>query len=98
VCWTLGDHNRDATKHCQADDRVYGLRTALSTLFADGTEILTGRALEHITKGGKKSAGALIARLYRSVLPIPTVATLTKFEDPEGNVVGAMRYEATPRT
>ena len=29
---------------------------------------------------------------------IPTVGTLTKFEDPEGNFGGAMRYEATPHT
>ncbi len=25
--------------------------------------------------------------------PIPTVGVLTKFKDPEGNLVGAMRYE-----
>jgi hypothetical protein len=30
--------------------------------------------------------------------PVPTVGVLTKFEDPEGNVVGAMRYEHEPRT
>lgn len=29
--------------------------------------------------------------------PIPTVGVLTKFKDPEGNIVGAMRYEHAPR-
>lgn len=29
---------------------------------------------------------------------IPTVGTLIKFDDTEGNGVGAMRYEQTPRT
>lgn len=37
-------------------------------------------------------------RIVMASAPIPTVGTLTKFEDPEGNVVGAMRYEATPHT
>ncbi len=30
--------------------------------------------------------------------PIPTVGVLTKFEDTEGNVVGAMAYERAPHT
>jgi hypothetical protein len=33
-----------------------------------------------------------------SKAPIPTVGVLTKFEDTEGNVLGAMAYEHRPRT
>jgi hypothetical protein len=30
--------------------------------------------------------------------PIPTVGVLTKFEDTEGNVLGAMAYDQPPHT
>jgi predicted enzyme related to lactoylglutathione lyase len=37
-------------------------------------------------------------RIIMSKAPIPTVGVLTKFTDPEGNIVGAMAYEHEPRT
>lgn len=50
--------------------------------------------LEAVTKA-VKAAGC---RIIFEKAPIPTVGVLTKFEDPEGNVVGAMAYETPPRT
>jgi predicted enzyme related to lactoylglutathione lyase len=37
-------------------------------------------------------------RIIMAHAPIPTVGVLTKFEDTEGNVVGAMAYERAPHT
>lgn len=37
-------------------------------------------------------------RIIMDRVPIPTVGVLTKFEDSEGNVLGAMAYEHPPRT
>ncbi|MEZ4587961.1 MAG: VOC family protein [Gemmatimonadales bacterium] len=37
-------------------------------------------------------------RVLMAKAPVPTVGLLTKFEDPEGNLVGAMAYERPPRT
>ena len=37
-------------------------------------------------------------RIIMEKAPVPTVGVLTKFYDPEGNVVGAMKYEGEPRT
>jgi predicted enzyme related to lactoylglutathione lyase len=37
-------------------------------------------------------------RILMEKAPIPTVGVLTKFEDTEGNVVGAMAYELEPHT
>ena len=37
-------------------------------------------------------------RILMERSPVPTVGILTKFEDPEGNVVGAMLYERRPHT
>jgi predicted enzyme related to lactoylglutathione lyase len=37
-------------------------------------------------------------RVLMNQVPVPTVGVLTKFVDPEGNVVGAMAYEQPPRT
>lgn len=37
-------------------------------------------------------------RILMAKAPIPTVGVLTKFEDPEGNVLGAMAYEHEPHT
>ena len=37
-------------------------------------------------------------RIIMEKAPIPTVGTLTKFEDTEGNVLGAMAYEQEPHT
>ena len=34
-------------------------------------------------------------RIIMESAPVPTVGVLTKFEDPEGNLVGAMRYGKT---
>jgi predicted enzyme related to lactoylglutathione lyase len=31
-------------------------------------------------------------------MPIPTVGTVIYFDDPEGNRVGAMKYDTPPRT
>jgi hypothetical protein len=36
-------------------------------------------------------------RVLFASAPVPTVGVLTKFEDPEGNVVNAMRFERLPR-
>lgn len=35
-------------------------------------------------------------RVIMAKAPVPTVGVLTKFEDTEGNVLGAMKYERTP--
>ena len=37
-------------------------------------------------------------RILMAKAPVPTVGVLTKFEDTEGNVVGAMAYEHEPNT
>ena len=37
-------------------------------------------------------------RIIMDRVPIPTVGVLTKFEDSEGNVLGAMAYEHPPQT
>ena len=37
-------------------------------------------------------------RIIMEKAPIPTVGVLTKFEDTEGNVLGAMAYEHEPHT
>jgi predicted enzyme related to lactoylglutathione lyase len=37
-------------------------------------------------------------RILMEKAPIPTVGVLTKFTDPEGNILGAMAYERTPNT
>ena len=39
---------------------------------------------------------ALGGRIVLEKAPIPTVGVLTKFEDTEGNIVGAMAYEREP--
>lgn len=40
------------------------------------------------------AAKAQGARIIFEKAPVPTVGVLTKFEDSEGNVVGAMKYDA----
>ena len=37
-------------------------------------------------------------RILMAKAPVPTVGVLTKFEDTEGNVLGAMVYEHEPNT
>ena len=37
-------------------------------------------------------------RILMAKAPVPTVGVLTKFEDTEGNVLGAMAYEQEPHT
>jgi predicted enzyme related to lactoylglutathione lyase len=37
-------------------------------------------------------------RVLMNKSPVPTVGVLTTFEDTEGNVLGAMRYEHEPHT
>jgi len=37
-------------------------------------------------------------RILMEKAPVPTVGVLTKFEDTEGNVLGAMAYEHEPHT
>jgi predicted enzyme related to lactoylglutathione lyase len=37
-------------------------------------------------------------RILMAKAPVPTVGLLTKFEDTEGNVLGAMAYEHEPHT
>jgi uncharacterized protein len=56
------------------------------TIAVDNLDALTDAITQH---GG---------RLIMSKAPIPTVGVLTKFEDTEGNVLGAMAYEHRPHT
>lgn len=55
------------------------------TIAVDDVEAITAAITAH---GG---------RVLLANAPVPTVGVLTKFEDPEGNVVSAMRYERHPR-
>ncbi|MEE2691218.1 MAG: VOC family protein [Pseudomonadota bacterium] len=48
--------------------------------------------LDAVTEAAKKHG----ARIIMEKAPIPTVGVLTKFEDTEGNVLGAMAYERKP--
>lgn len=50
--------------------------------------------LAAVTAAVKTNGGHVIM----DQVPVPTVGTLTKFVDSEGNVVGAMAYERAPRT
>jgi predicted enzyme related to lactoylglutathione lyase len=50
--------------------------------------------LDAVTKAIAKHGG----RIIMDSAPVPTVGTLTKFEDTEGNVLGAMAYEHEPHT
>jgi uncharacterized protein len=50
--------------------------------------------LDVVTRAIKAHGG----RIIMEKAPIPTVGVLTKFEDTEGNVVGAMAYEREPQT
>ena len=50
--------------------------------------------LEAVTTAIERHGGSILMRKA----PIPTVGTLTKFTDPEGNVLGAMAYEREPHT
>jgi predicted enzyme related to lactoylglutathione lyase len=45
-----------------------------------------------------KAIAAHGGRILMEKAPVPTVGLLTKFVDPEGNVLGAMAYEKPPRT
>ena len=56
------------------------------TIAVEDIDAVTAAVSEH---GGK---------ILFSKAPIPTVGVLTKFEDTEGNVLAAMRYERPPRT
>ena len=50
--------------------------------------------LDAVTKAIPKHGG----KLLMEKAAIPTVGVLTKFEDSEGNVLGAMAYENEPHT
>ncbi len=50
--------------------------------------------IEAITQAVKAQG----CRIIFDKAPIPTVGVLTKFEDTEGNIVGAMAYEQPPHT
>ena len=54
------------------------------TIAVDDLDAVTGAIVQH---GG---------RIILERAPIPTVGVLTKFEDSEGNVLGAMFYERPP--
>jgi predicted enzyme related to lactoylglutathione lyase len=45
-----------------------------------------------------KAVAANGGRILMDKAPVPTVGVLTKFEDTEGNVLGAMKYEREPHT
>jgi predicted enzyme related to lactoylglutathione lyase len=55
------------------------------TIAVDNLDLVTDAVTQH---GG---------RIIISKAPIPSVGILTKFEDTEGNVLGAMAYEHRPR-
>jgi predicted enzyme related to lactoylglutathione lyase len=55
------------------------------TIAVDNLDLVTDAVTQH---GG---------RIIISKAPIPAVGILTKFEDTEGNVLGAMAYEHRPR-
>ena len=50
--------------------------------------------LDAVTEAVAKHGGRIIMKKAS----IPTVGVLTKFEDPEGNILGAMAYEHEPHT
>ena len=50
--------------------------------------------LDAVTAAIKQHGG----RIIMEKAPVPTVGVLTKFEDTEGNVLGAMAYDHTPHT
>jgi uncharacterized protein len=50
--------------------------------------------IDHVTEAVVAHGG----RVLMSRAPVPTIGILTKFEDTEGNVVGAMAYEREPHT
>jgi uncharacterized protein len=50
--------------------------------------------LDAVTTAIKTHGG----RTIMEKAPVPTVGVLTRFEDTEGNVAGAMAYEQEPRT
>lgn len=56
------------------------------TIAVDDLEAVTAAVTRH---GG---------RILMAKAPVPTVGLLTKFEDTEGNVLGAMAYEQEPHT
>lgn len=50
--------------------------------------------LDEVTSAVTKHGGKIIM----AKAPIPTVGVLTKFEDTEGNILGAMAFESEPHT
>jgi predicted enzyme related to lactoylglutathione lyase len=50
--------------------------------------------LDAVTAAIKQHGG----RIIMEKAPVPTVGVLTKFEDTEGNVLGAMAYDHMPHT
>jgi predicted enzyme related to lactoylglutathione lyase len=50
--------------------------------------------IDAVTEAVKRQGG----RIIMEKAPVPTVGLLTKFHDPEGNVLGAMAYEHEPHT
>jgi predicted enzyme related to lactoylglutathione lyase len=50
--------------------------------------------LDAVSKAVARHGG----RIIMEKAPVPTVGTLTKFEDTEGNVLAAMAYEHEPHT
>lgn len=61
-----------------------GLNAFECTIAVDDLDAVSAAVAKH---GG---------RIIMNKAPIPTVGVLTKFEDPEGNVLGAMAYEHPP--
>lgn len=72
--------------HARSGKREVGAMTGFECTFqVDDLDAVTKSVAEH---GG---------RILMANARIPTVGILTKFEDTEGNVLGAMRYETPPR-
>jgi predicted enzyme related to lactoylglutathione lyase len=85
-----GDDERPGVQgllHMRQEPRASGGPNCFEcTIAVDDLDAVT-RAIE--AQGG---------RILMAHAPIPTVGTLTKFEDTEGNVLGAMAYLHQPRT
>jgi hypothetical protein len=55
---------------------------------------ITVNDVDAIAAAVKKAGG----KITMEKMPIPTVGTVIYFDDPEGNRVGAMKYDTPPRT
>ena len=93
---------RISTSYTRATRRSLAYRvccTSAKSRAASAARIASNAALpcddlDAVTNAIAKHGG----RIIMAKSPIPTVGILTKFEDTEGNVLGAMAYEHEPHT